>query len=76
MSFVNRLIDQFSSEDVIDLYFVLSDLRDIPFSEREQCESAHYSTLASARAQGIHTQNGHAYDAQGNDLGPIGKLVL
>jgi len=29
MSFVNWVIDSLASEDVIDLYFVLSDLKDI-----------------------------------------------
>jgi len=76
MSFINWVIDTLASEDVLDLYFILSDLVDIPISQAESVEIAYHDAMATARAQGICTKGGHAYDAQGNDLGPVGKLVI
>lgn len=42
MSFVDRVIDFLASEDVIDLYFILSDLKDINLTDAEINETAHY----------------------------------
>jgi len=39
MSFVKWIIDSLVSEDVIDLYFVISELKDIPISDQERVES-------------------------------------
>ena len=76
MSFVNWVIDTLASEDVIDLYFILTDLVDINLTESEITETALHDALATARANGIYTHNGNAFDAEGNDLGPVGKLVI
>lgn len=76
MSFVNLLLDSLSSEDVIDLYFIISDLKEINLTDAERCSASANDALANARAQGIYTKGGHAFDAKGNDLGPAGKLVI
>lgn len=47
MSFVNWVIDSLASEDVIDLYFILSDLVDINLSEEEITDNACNDSLAS-----------------------------
>lgn len=66
-TFVNWLIDTLASDDVIDLYFILSDLVDIPLSEAELCETAYYDALA--------TQTMQDYNDAGRTV-PIGKLVI
>ena len=65
MSFVNWVIDTLASEDVIDLYFILSDLVDIDLTEAELSETAYFDALAS------HTANNHG----GDDNIPNGKRV-
>jgi hypothetical protein len=66
MSFVNLLIDSLPSEDVIDLYFIMSDLVDINLTDSELCECASFDSLASATAR---EYNGEKYI-------PIGKQVF
>lgn len=66
MSFVNWMINSLASEDVIDLYFILSDLVDINLTEAEMCESACLNSLASAT---VREYNGE------NNI-PIGKQVF
>lgn len=66
MSFMNTVIDILASQDVLDLYFVLSDLIDIPISEAESCETAYFDAMASATVN--ETKKGRKT--------PIGKLVL
>ncbi|MFC1996748.1 hypothetical protein ACFLXI_03960 [Chloroflexota bacterium] len=66
MSFVNWVYDTLASEDVIDLYFILSDLVDINLSDVEICESAYCDSLASA------ADREHQKDSQI----PIGKQVF
>ena len=66
MSFVNWVIDSLASEDIIDLYFILSDLVDINLTEEERCETAYFDALASATVSGQRGDSGT----------PIGKLVL
>ena len=66
MSFVNWMIDSLASEDVIDLYFILSDLIDINLTEAEMCESACFDSLANATVR----------EHKGDNKIPIGKLVL
>ena len=51
MSFVNWVIDSLASEDVIDLYFILSDLVDIELTEAEIAENACFDALANATAR-------------------------
>lgn len=41
MIFVDRVIDFLASEDVIDLYFILSDLKEINITEAEFNETVH-----------------------------------
>ena len=66
MSFVNWVIDSLASEDVIDLYFTLSDLVDINLTEAEITETACFDALASTIAR----------DGNGEQSIPNGKLVL
>ena len=66
MSFVNWVIDTLASEDVIDLYFVLTDLVDIDLTEDEIYETAHYDAFASAAVQ----------EGSKERKIPLGKLVL
>ena len=51
MSFVNWVIDSLASEDVIDLYFILSDLVDIELTEAEIAENACFDALSNATAR-------------------------
>ena len=51
MNFVNWVIDSLASEDVIDLYFILSDLVDVNLSEAEITENACLDSLASTTAR-------------------------
>ena len=63
---LNWVADTFSRSDIIDLYFILSDLVDIPITEAELCESAYFDALAQ-----------HTIDNNDGDPGiPIGKLVI
>ena len=66
MSFVNFMIDSLSGEDVIDLYFIMSDLVEINLTEAEMCECASFDSLASAT---VREYNGEKYI-------PIGKQVF
>ena len=65
-AFMDWVIDTLASEDIIDLYFIVSDLVDIPISEAERAETAFYDSMATA------TVNAH----QGESGIPLGKLVL
>jgi hypothetical protein len=65
-TFVNWVIDTLASEDVIDLYFILSDLVDIDLSEAEICETAYFDALATATVR----------EYGGDRSVPLGKLVL
>jgi len=66
MSFVNWVIDSLASEDLIDLYFILSDLVDLNLTEEEITDNACLDSLAS------NTVNGH----RGDDKNiPLGKRV-
>lgn len=67
MSFVDWVIDTLASEDVIDLYFILSDLVDINLSEAEIYETAHYDAFASATVRESEGKKRRV---------PLGKLVL
>jgi hypothetical protein len=66
MSIVNWVINSLAGEDIIDLYFILSDLVEIDLSEAEIYESASYDSLASSAVS----------EYQGNGNIPIGKLVI
>jgi hypothetical protein len=66
MSFVSWVFDSLAGEDVIDLYFIMSDLVDINLTEAEIYESAHYDSLACSSAR----------ENSGNYNTPIGKQVL
>lgn len=50
-SIFNWLVDTMARTDVIDLYFVVSDLIDIPQSEEQLAENAYYDAMAVATAQ-------------------------
>jgi hypothetical protein len=63
---MNKVIDFLASEDVIDLYFIWSELVDIDISEAEIYETAHYDAFASAAVR----ENSQKHKV------PLGKLVL
>jgi hypothetical protein len=65
MSIIDWVIDTLASEDVIDLYFIVSDLVDINLTETEIYETAHYDAFASATVR-EHENDGRT---------PLGKLV-
>ena len=66
MSIVNWIIDHVRSEDVIDLYFIMSDLVDINLTDAEMCERASFDSLASSIVN-EHSGEKHV---------PIGKQVF
>ena len=59
-------IDFVASEEVIDLYFIYSDLADIEFSETELYETAQYDALS----------NSITCEQASERYVPLGKLVL
>jgi hypothetical protein len=65
---LNWVADTFARSDIVDLYFIVSDLVDIPLSEAELCETAYYDALA------MHTVDDAGHDRY-NGV-PLGKLVL
>ena len=64
---IDWVADKFPASDIIDLYFVLSDLVDIPLTESELCETAFYDAFAT------NTPEAFVENKQGNI--PTGKLV-
>jgi len=66
MSFINWVIDRLPEEDVIDLYFVVSDLKEIFLTDAEKCESNCFDSLATGIA---NERSGEKSDVQ------IGKKV-
>lgn len=62
---LNWVADTFARSDVIDLYFILSDLVDIPQSEAELCETAYHDALCTYQC--THYDNGEDK--------PLGKQV-
>lgn len=66
MSFINQVIEFFASEDVIDLYFVLSDLVEIHQTEAEIYETAELDATSLAVES----------EAKPQKKIPLGKLVL
>ena len=65
-TFVNWVIDTLAGDEVIDLYFILSDLVDIELSDAEICETAYFDSLATATVREYSEERGI----------PLGKLVL
>ena len=66
MSIFDWVFDRMASEDVIDLYFVLSDMVDVNLTEAEICESAYFDSMANATIRKNKEENKI----------PIGKQVL
>ena len=66
MSFVNWVIDSMASDEVIDLYFILSDLVEVNLTEKEIYESACYDSLANAAIR----------EHRDDRKTPIGRQVL
>ena len=60
--------DRLASSDIIDLYFVLSDLADITLTESEYYESAYFDSMATHTLVEI--------DDNKYENIPLGKLVL
>ena len=77
MSFFNWMVDSMASEDVIDLYFILSDLVDIELTEAEIYESACYDSLATATVRAYDSMAAATVnECQVNSNIPLGKMVL
>ena len=64
--FLDWLVDTMARTEVIDLYFVVSDLVDIPRSELELVEAGSYDTLARNIAD----------EYLGDRPRPLGKTVF
>lgn len=76
-TFVNWVIDFLASDDVIDLYFILSDLVDIPISDLEKQEWGENDCLSEIQSRGYYiNSNYHVIAPDGRDCGPVGKCVL
>ena len=67
MNIISRIIHSLAGNEVIDLYFVLTDLKDIPISEREACETAYYDSAASRAVADRDVESSGV---------PLGKQVL
>ena len=65
---IDWFAEKFSNLDFIDLYFVLSDLKDIPLTEAELCETALLDSFATNSAERHLTSRERTI--------PIGKLVI
>ncbi len=65
---LNWASDRLASSDIIDLYFVVSDLIDIPLSDDELYETAYYDAFSSQTAESPKSFKDQNI--------PIGKLVL
>jgi hypothetical protein len=64
-AFINWFIDSMASEDVIDLYFILTDMVDINLTDAEICQTAYYDALATQTAANVSCDSGT----------PSGKMV-
>ncbi|MFC1996915.1 hypothetical protein ACFLXI_04825 [Chloroflexota bacterium] len=65
---IHWFTDRIASSDIIDLYFILSDIVDTPLSKSELCETAYLDSVATYTTNSIKT----------NKIGeiPLGKLVF
>ena len=59
-------VDLAASDEIIDLYFIYSDLADIEFSETELYETAQYDAMSNAAT----------CEQAGEQHIPLGKLVV
>lgn len=66
MSIINWVVDHLAPEDVIDLYFIMSDLVDINLTDAEICERASLDSLAT---ETLREYSGEKYV-------PLGKQVF
>lgn len=65
---IDWVADKFSTSDFIDLYFVISDLIDIPMTDAELCETAFFDSFAANSAE--------KFLANKQGIIPTGKLVI
>jgi hypothetical protein len=63
---MNWVADTFARSDIIDLYFVVSDLADVHLSEAEICENAYLDAFATQSVDLGHTHK---------ESIPLGKRV-
>ncbi len=64
---LNWLVDTMARTEILDLYFVVTDLIDIPCTPAEAAESAFYDSLATRTVNNFNLSNSNV---------PIGKLVI
>lgn len=72
---LNWAADILTFSDIIDLYFIMSDLFDIDISDYEKWENAYGDAECNRAASGLQ----YTKDASGNEYingAPIGKVVL
>ncbi len=63
---LNWIVDTMARTEILDLYFVITDLIDIPQTRAELAERAYYDSMASYTVNEIQATQGV----------PIGKLVI
>jgi hypothetical protein len=69
MDVTSWFIDHIANEDIIDLYFIVSDLVDIVQTDAELAETAHCDAMCTA-AVAEHEEDGSTRRV------PLGKLVF
>lgn len=65
---LNWVTDVFARADIIDLYFTITDLFDIPLTEDEETEMAYFDTYTQRVSEN--------YNPADHGGTPLGKLVI
>jgi len=72
---LNWVADAFARSDIIDLYFIVSDLVDIPLTDEQLFEQAHGDSMSMSQTGGYRiSADGRSVNAGGKNI-PIGKFV-
>ena len=72
---LNWVADAFARDDIIDLYFIVSDLVDIPLTDEQQFEQAYGDSMSMSQTGGYRiSADGRSVSAGGKNV-PIGKFV-
>ena len=77
MSIIDWAKSYIAGKDIIDIYFVLTDLKDIPITEQERVDGACNDALATHTAGGHHISDNMVYNSEtGECMGPVGKACM
>ena len=68
--------DMFARSDIIDAYFITSDLVDIPLSDEDYFDDRYHDSMTTASMNSYTVSGGHVFNASGEDCGPVGKAVF